>query len=255
MKSRLSLRPDLADCVLEERILATVSQRFLPVAVTQMIVPIVLTTNGYSMINGSSSFASSFAPGAGSGPNSANNGMNIASGFYVTGFGLSVMLIGNSTGDPGLGPGGQAGASHGTNANQTGAASVGSGANEPGGVPIVPRNPSGQSIPLNPGSGFLYIVPSVGRGAAPAATRGVNPNEPFSPGTPVAPEAPLGPLVPLPSSPGDDSLPGLAHQGNLRSAAAGAADRNGPDVALDAVEVRPVVVHGRCAAGGAAAGE
>ena len=96
--SRLSLRPDLADCVLEDRIMAAVSQGVVPVAVTQMIVPIVLTTNGYSMINPSSLFTSPFAMGASPGPSSTNNGINMASGFYITGFGFSVMMIGNSSG-------------------------------------------------------------------------------------------------------------------------------------------------------------
>jgi hypothetical protein len=182
--------------------MAAVSQGVVPVAVTQIIAPIVLTTNGYYLINPSSLFTPPFAMGASLGPSSTNNGMNMASGFYITGFGFSINMIGNSSGSPSLALGLQAGAADGTSANLNAWVIVGSGADEAGGVPVAPRNPSGQSIPLNPGSGFLYIVPSVGPGAAPAATSGVNANEPLRPSPPVAPVAPMGPLVPIPPSPG-----------------------------------------------------
>ena len=96
MGSRLDLKPDLAACELEGRILP---------AYTPGVPGLILTMGGYLVfgvppgLNSSLNTNSSGSPGGGG---SSGGGGNLPSSFNVSGFGLSSLQIGNSTGFPAL---------------------------------------------------------------------------------------------------------------------------------------------------------
>ena len=112
MKAQLKCRPDLRDCVLEDRL--------VPVVPNLGLGAIVLTTGGYVLT-------------------SAFPGIAIPASFVMTGSaGISGMQPGNGTGVPGLGTT----APTGSNGGAAGTISVGSGANDAGApiIDLVTRN-------------------------------------------------------------------------------------------------------------------
>jgi hypothetical protein len=187
MSRRLAFQPDLIDSVLEERIMTDASQ---------YVGALVLMPSGYILFSTPSNFSSSFGAFGPSG-NVGSNGAGMAAGFYITGFGLSVMMIGNSSGYPGLSPGTQAGSTSGGSAPANVSTIVGSNASGSVFPTTVASNPFGQSLPLNPGSGFRYIGQPSGSGGALGMSAGANQNVPPRSNVPVDPVAPMGPLVPL----------------------------------------------------------
>ena len=84
---------------------------------------------------------------------SDTSGMAMAAGFYITGFGLSVMTIGNGNGSSVLSPGGRAG----TGRTHTVVSSVGSPASADAPTGVVRPNPFAQGALLLTRDSFLYI--------------------------------------------------------------------------------------------------
>ncbi len=197
MQNRFARQPGLIDCALEDRVLMDSSEKGNPLArQAPAVAPMVLTTSGFVILPSVSVAFSSFAGVSGEVGSNPNYGLNIAANFYMTGFGLSVMTIGNSTGDPTLGPLAQAGPGFDVNANVNVSPTLNPGGNQAG----APSGPSvGQSIPLTPGSGFRYIGQTANPGAlvGPATDpsqeglpNAKSPFEPLAPLTPAVPEAP-----------------------------------------------------------------
>jgi hypothetical protein len=103
MNSRLILRPDLNDCILEERALP---------AITNLGI-ILLTTSGLSLVTPFPGASNSASGSLGSGPSSGAaapvSGVAIPTAFYITGQGgISSLKPGNITGNPGTAAGGPA---------------------------------------------------------------------------------------------------------------------------------------------------
>ena len=101
MNSRLILRPDLNDCILEERALPAISNFGI----------ILLTTSGFSLVTpfpGASNSASGSLGSGGSSSTAASvSGVAIPTSFYITGTGgISSLKPGNITGNPGTAAGG-----------------------------------------------------------------------------------------------------------------------------------------------------
>jgi hypothetical protein len=94
MYSRLALRPNLLDCILEERVAPAIANLGL----------IVLTTNGYSLVTpfpGASNSASGSlgASSSGGGTAASVSGVPVPTSLYVTGVGgISSLKPGNLTG-------------------------------------------------------------------------------------------------------------------------------------------------------------
>jgi hypothetical protein len=105
MSNRLMFRPDLADCVLEDRALLAIANLGL----------IIQTTSGLALITpfpgaNSSGAGSLGSNGSGGGTASAVSGLPIPTSFYITGSGgLSSLRPGNITGLPSLAGGAGAG--------------------------------------------------------------------------------------------------------------------------------------------------
>lgn len=160
-KLRRELRPDLGDAVLEDRVVP---------ASSFSVPPVVLTTNGYVVISTPPAFVAWFGyslGGPGSGAGVGGNGGAISTGFAVMGFGMSVIVAGNSTGfsigGPAPGLAGVPGISL--------SILTGSGANEfSAPTPAVTRFTFGQGG-ASSGTNFIYIgaqVPSVSATITPA---------------------------------------------------------------------------------------
>jgi hypothetical protein len=103
MNSRLILRPDLNDCILEERALPAIANLGI----------ILLTTSGFSLVTpfpGASNSASGSLGSGGSSSTAASvSGVAIPTSFYITGTGgISSLKPGNITGNPGTASGGPA---------------------------------------------------------------------------------------------------------------------------------------------------
>lgn len=196
MKRRRSFQPNLADSALEDRTLLDA---------TQTVPALILTTGGYILSpSGSASFSSSLGV-MGAGASVGSNGMNISYSFYITGFGLSVMTIGNVTGYPVPGRAGIGGT--GTSGALAASVIIGTGATG-GSRAAVSSNAPGQSLPLNPGTGFLYIGQALGPGTVLASAIQTVQNETSGVRVPVAPVAPMGPIVsaaPSPSAAGSSA--------------------------------------------------
>src|SRR5262249_3010338 len=113
MTSHLIFRPDLNDCVLEERALLAIANLGL----------IIQTTSGLSLITPFPGANASGAGGGGGGSGStaaAVSGVAIPTSFYITGSGgLSRLKPGNYPGLPSL-PGGATGAASGGSSIQVG---------------------------------------------------------------------------------------------------------------------------------------
>ena len=92
MISPRALKPDLNDAVLEDRTLMAYSP-FVP--------PLVLTTGGF--VNFPAPPGLSANLGTLGGGAVGGGGGNMGTGYYVTGFGTSLISIGNATGFSGVG--------------------------------------------------------------------------------------------------------------------------------------------------------
>jgi hypothetical protein len=101
MNNRLRFRPNLVDCVLEERIAPAIAN----------LATVILTTSGYTLIEGfpganSSGAGSLGASSTGSSSASSVSGAAIPTFLYITGQnGISSVRPGNITGVPSLGAG------------------------------------------------------------------------------------------------------------------------------------------------------
>jgi hypothetical protein len=189
MKRRTRFRPDLDDSVLESRSLMDGSQVGSP--------PTALMVGGYAVSPvPSASFSSSLGTLAGllgTGGAGSSTGMGIATAFYITGFGLSSMTVGNGTGIPGPSAGGLASSGVTPGVNTT----VGSGANEPGPATGVARSRFGQSTSLVSGIDFLYIGKTFGSSSVrPAPKAPATPADTPETKEPVAPRRPTVPAAP-----------------------------------------------------------
>ena len=149
MTRRMNFRPDLADSVLEDRCLMDASQAGIP--------PMALTAGGYVVLPvPSASFSASLGTNSGligTAVSSVTSGMAMAAEFYITGFGLSVMTIGNGNGSSVPSPGGGAG----TGRTHTVVSSVGSPASADTPIGLVPPSPFAQGALLLTRDSFLYI--------------------------------------------------------------------------------------------------
>src|SRR4051812_2115961 len=142
MKRRWELKPNLMDCILEDRISP---------AITNFGV-IVLTTNGLSLVTpfpGAANSASGSSGSGGSGTAASVSGAAMPSSFYITGNrGISTFTPGNFTGNPNVGGTSSGSSTTGTNIR----IAVGSGADVAGGpgIPTVSRGTFGDGGETSP---------------------------------------------------------------------------------------------------------
>jgi hypothetical protein len=186
MKRRWELKPNLLDCMLEERIFPAITNLGF----------IVLTTNGLTLITpfpgASNSAAGSL--GSNSGPSSTASsvsGAAMPTSFYITGNrGISSFTPGNFTGNPSVG-GGPAATSGGVSVG----VQVGSGADEAGApvaTPTVARTLVGGSGTDAP-SIMAYIGQPSSSSNAPVLPEGESYRAPTAP-VPSLP--PMGVVIP-----------------------------------------------------------
>jgi hypothetical protein len=100
MINRLMFRPNLVDCILEERVAPAIAN----------LATVILTTTGLTLIEGfpgaNSSGAGSVGSNSGASSASSVSGVAMPTSFYVTGTsGISSLKPGNITGVPSLGAG------------------------------------------------------------------------------------------------------------------------------------------------------
>jgi hypothetical protein len=101
MNNRLSFRPNLVDCILEERVAPAIAN----------LATVILTTNGLILIEGfpganSSGAGSLGATSSGGGSSSSVSGTAVPTSLYITGTGgISSLKPGNITGVPSLAAG------------------------------------------------------------------------------------------------------------------------------------------------------
>ena len=182
MNSHLMFRPDLRDCVLEERALLAIANFGI----------VILTTNGLSFIT---PFPGANSSGAASGPASTSSssvsGVPIPTSLYVTGSGgISSVKPGNITGVPSL-AGGGAGA-----AGSAGTIQVGSGADTSDGPAVkisaggATNNVVGLSSVADPTARPTITV--IG-GVTPSSSSAVlPPGQSYRDSAPVAAASPMG---------------------------------------------------------------
>jgi hypothetical protein len=196
MSRRMNFRPDLAACVLEDRTLLDASQAGIP--------SMALTAGGYAVLPvPSANFSASlgtFAGVIGTAASSDISGMTMAAGFYITGFGLSGMTIGNGNGSSVPSPGGQAG----TGRTHTVISSVGSPASADAPNSRGPANPFAQGALLLTKDTFFYIGKTfasggVARSPVPPITPAGTPDQ-SGPATSGAAEDPRASNLPTPMS-------------------------------------------------------
>jgi hypothetical protein len=135
MTSGLIFRPNLVDCILEERIAPAIAN----------LASIILTTTGYTLIEGfpganNSGNGALGATSSGGGSAASVSGAAIPTSLYITGTqGISSLKPGNITGVPSLGAGAAAGGGVALSVQ------VGSGADQAGG----PSNPTNGGATTN----------------------------------------------------------------------------------------------------------
>ncbi len=196
MKRSWDLKPNLLDCILEERIAPAIANLGV----------IVLTTSGFSLVTPFPGAVNAGAIGGSSSGNTAASvsGAAMPTSFYVTGTrGISTFLPGNFTGNPTVG--GVTGASGGVGLT----IQVGSGADEDGGPgPASSRTSQGQG----PAAPIMAYIGQVGSGSStgtPDAANGQSQTSQQSAPVPSLP--PLGNAIP--GSPAGTS-PGIASPTN-----------------------------------------
>jgi len=180
MKRDWSLKPNLVDCILEQRIAPAIAN----------LATIVLTTSGFTLTTpfpGASNNASSTSVAT-----SANSvsGAAVPTSFYVTGNrGISSFAPGNFTGNPNVATGGATGSVGGVGLT----IQVGSGADESGGSPTPTSSPttrgdSGATAPI-----MAYIGSTSTGSGTPVLPAG----QAYTPPTPPVPALPpLGMVIP-----------------------------------------------------------
>jgi len=191
MKRQWELKPNLIDCILEERIAPAIANLGV----------IVLTTSGYALVTpfpGASNSASSAGGSGGAG--ASVSGAAIPTSFYITGNrGISTFTPGNFTGNPNVGGvvGGASGASL--------TIQVGSGSDEAGtpSTSTVSRNPIGDNG--NRASVLAYIGLPASGSNSPVLPPGQSYRNPTAP---VPALAPLGVVIPgSPVGSGNSAMP------------------------------------------------
>ncbi len=188
MNNRLMFRPDLTNCILEERALLAIANLGL----------IVITTSGLALITpfpGASSSASGSlgSSGPSSGSAASVSGLPTPTSMYITGTGgLSSMKPGNLTGLPSLAAGAGAGAAAAGLSIQ-----VGSGADTAGG----PTNNISNGGATNNVVGLYTVADPTQRttfafiGGAPTSSDSsavLPPGQSYRDSAPVPPQAPMG---------------------------------------------------------------
>jgi hypothetical protein len=207
MKRQWELKPNLLDCILEDRISPAIANLGV----------IVLTTSGYSLVTpfpgASNSASGSLGSGGPSGGTAASvSGAAIPTSFYITGNrGISTFQPGNFTGNPNVG-GGPAGAVSGTSVSiQIGsgaddasapvaapAAHVGYGGTTAPILAYIGQPSTGSDSPLLP-AGDSYRAPTAPVPALPPLGV-VLPGTPvFSPSSLTMPANPLNPQAGAPT--------------------------------------------------------
>jgi hypothetical protein len=174
-------RPDLRDCILEERTLLAIANFGI----------VILTTNGLSLLT---PFPGANSSGAASGPASTSSagvsGVPIPTGLYITGTGgISSLRPGNITGVPSLAGGLAAGGFSAT-------IQVGSGADAAGGPTLnisaggATNNVVGLASVADPtGRPALTVIGGTTAGSSSAV---LPPGQSYRDTAPVAPSSPMG---------------------------------------------------------------
>jgi hypothetical protein len=193
MKRSWDLKPNLLDCILEDRIAPAIANLGV----------IVLTTSGLSLVTPFPGAVNAGAIGGASSSNAAASvsGAAIPTSFYVTGSrGISTFQPGNFTGNPNIG--GVAGAAGGVGLT----IQVGSGADEDGGPsPASSRTAPGQG----PNAPIMAYIGQVGTGSGAGTPDSATGQSQTSQTTAPVPSLPsLGTTIPgspAGSSPGASS--------------------------------------------------
>jgi hypothetical protein len=194
MKRHWDLKPNLLDCILEERIAPAIAN----------LGTIVLTTNGLSLVTpfpGASNSASGSLGSGGGGSSTAASvsGAAMPTSFYVTGNrGISSFLPGNFTGNPAVG-----GAVGGAASGPGGTIQVGSGSDDAS-APVMPTAASSRGNPGYNGA-TSPILAYIGQ-VSSTSSSSVTPSSQGSQSTQTAPVPSLPPLgVVIPGSPSGPS--------------------------------------------------
>jgi hypothetical protein len=186
MKRRWDLKPNLLDCVLEERVAPAIANLGV----------IVLTTSGYALVTpfpgASNSTTGSLGSNGPSGGTAASvSGVAVPSSFYITGNrGMSSFAPGNFTGNPTVG------AAIGGAAALSVTIQVGSGSDQAGAAPATTVN----RIPIGDNGNRAAVLAHIGQPATGSGGPVLPPGESYrNPTAPVPSLPPLG--VVLPASP------------------------------------------------------
>jgi hypothetical protein len=213
MNNRLAFRPDLVDCVLEERVAPAIANLGL----------IILTTSGYSLIipfpGANTSAAGSLgSSGPSGGTASAVSGVPIPTSLYVTGSnGISSLRPGNITGVPSLAAAAAAG-------GLTVSIQVGSGAEDASNPATNPTaTPTGGAVAINPGVGATAVgdptqrpaLTQIGTTTSGSDSPVLPPGQSYHDSAPVA-AAPSLNVVPqsMTSGPGGGTMSGSMYDPN-----------------------------------------
>ncbi len=182
MNSPLMFRPDLRECVLEERALMAIANFGI----------VILTTNGLSLVT---PFPGANSSGAASGPSATSaagvSGTPVPTSLYVTGTGgISSLKPGNITGVPSL-AGGVTGA-----AGAAGTIQIGSGADTDDGPAIkisaggATNNVVGLFSVADPTARPTFTT--IGGATATSSSPVLPPGQSYRDTAPVAPPSPMG---------------------------------------------------------------
>ncbi|MGP0063477.1 MAG: hypothetical protein ACLQGP_07760 [Isosphaeraceae bacterium] len=181
MKRDWSLKPNLVDCILEQRIAPAIANLGV----------IVLTTSGFTLTTpfpGASNSASSTSVATSA---QSVSGAAVPTSFYVTGNrGISSFAPGNFTGNPNVATGAATGSVGGVGMS----IQIGSGADEAGGS----GSTAAASSRNNPGGGTIApIMAYIGSTSTGSGTPVLPAGQTYMPPTPPVPAlAPLGVVIP-----------------------------------------------------------
>jgi hypothetical protein len=180
--ARRAFRPDLAEAVLEDRTL---------LAYAPNVPQLVLTAGGYVGITAPPGLSGNL--GTQGGGAIGGNGGGLGTAFYITGFGMSVISVGNATGFAGVGGAASGSSTTGTSTALT--TSLGSGASQNGGAVTRNTQAQGSSDAL---TDALYIGRTEGSSGTPdggyahSGTQTTSPPPPTTNRPPVPPARPPG---------------------------------------------------------------
>ena len=193
MKRNWSLKPNLLDCILEQRIAPAIAN----------LGTIVLTTSGYALVTpfpGASNSASSTSVATSA---SSVSGAAVPTSFYVTGNrGISSFAPGNFTGNPNVG-GGTSGTAGSGGINVS--IQIGSGSDVAGGTPTAA---SSRTNPASDGA-VPSIMAYIGSTSTGSGTPVLPAGQSYTAPTPPVPSLPpLGVVIPgSPTNTGSQALP------------------------------------------------